>query len=492
MSASQELRSLLDRRLVQWIALAVLLIFVAQAAVDRKFCIRDNDIWWHIKTGDWIVEHGAVPHTGLFSWTAANRPWVAYSWGYEVILSRAYDWFQLMGLGVFTVALTLLIAYLQFWSLRRLRGRFWQAWLLALCSIYTYLFAIAPRPVFASILFYILLLTLLLEAARSGQIKYLYWLPPIFLVWANVHIQFVYGIAVLGLFVACQLASHWAERFGILQSVLTPPSLPPRPLLLISGACLVATVIGPYTYHLYHVVFLYSTSKYAYQMITELQPLTFRFSNNFVQLLLTAAGFCAVGWRKRIDLFKLSLMMLASVLAFRTLRDCWFVAITAAALVADFPLSESERDPGETPAEAGLLVATLAIFLIFLSQTSDFNERALDHYASLEFPVDAVNYLRRHPLPGPLYNNFDWGGFLAWYMPQFPVAVDGRTDLYGDALDRLFFESQSALEYKKDPYLLQSGFVIVGKKYPLSTVLRVDPHFELVYEDKIAAVFARH
>ena len=77
MSLSKELRGLLDRRLVQYIALAAMLILVAKEAVDQKFCVRDPDIWWHVKTGDWIVEHAAVPHNGLFSWTAAGRPWVA-------------------------------------------------------------------------------------------------------------------------------------------------------------------------------------------------------------------------------------------------------------------------------------------------------------------------------------------------------------------------------------------------------------------------------
>ncbi|MGA7558617.1 MAG: hypothetical protein WBW12_06850, partial [Terriglobales bacterium] len=112
MSASKELRGLLDRRLIQFIALAAMLVCVAKGAVDHKFSVRDPDMWWHVKTGDWIVAHHAVPHNGLFSWTAADRPWVAYSWGFEVILSRAYQWFHLMGLGLFGVFLTLIIAYL--------------------------------------------------------------------------------------------------------------------------------------------------------------------------------------------------------------------------------------------------------------------------------------------------------------------------------------------------------------------------------------------
>ena len=394
MSASKELRGLLDRRLIQFIALAAMLVCVAKGAVDHKFSVRDPDMWWHVKTGDWIVAHHAVPHNGLFSWTAADRPWVAYSWGFEVILSRAYQWFHLMGLGLFGVFLTLIIAYLQFWSLRRLSGRFWEAWLLTACSLYTFLFVLGPRPIFVSIMLYILLLTALLETNRSGHVKNLYWLPIIFLVWANIHIQFVYGLFVLGLFVGCQIASRWAERTRLAPELFNPSSLPVKPLLLIFGACVAATLIGPYTYHLYQVIFLYSKAKYSYQIIIELQPLTFRLPNHFVQLLLTAAGFCAVAWRKKLDLFKFALMIAASFLAFRTLRDCWFVSTTAAAFIADFPAPDFKRDRQESLAEGGLLLATLAIFLVLLSQNSDFNERSLDRNASLEFPVDAVNYLR--------------------------------------------------------------------------------------------------
>ena len=72
---------------MQLLALAVLLAIVAGHSLQLKFCVLDLDIWWHLKVGDWIVEHVAVPHTGILSRTAAGRPWVAYSWGYEVLLS---------------------------------------------------------------------------------------------------------------------------------------------------------------------------------------------------------------------------------------------------------------------------------------------------------------------------------------------------------------------------------------------------------------------
>jgi len=76
MSAAQELRALLRLRIVQLVALAVLLSTVGIISFSIKLCILDLDIWWHLKVGDWIVQHASVPHTGILSRTAANRPWV--------------------------------------------------------------------------------------------------------------------------------------------------------------------------------------------------------------------------------------------------------------------------------------------------------------------------------------------------------------------------------------------------------------------------------
>ena len=117
-----ELRPLLRLRWLQLFTLAGLLVTVGVMAFHLKFSVLDLDIWWHLKTGDWIVQHMAVPHTGLFSWTAANRPWVAYSWGYEVLMSRAYAWFGLIGVGVYGTLLTLGVAYFVYWMARRLSG----------------------------------------------------------------------------------------------------------------------------------------------------------------------------------------------------------------------------------------------------------------------------------------------------------------------------------------------------------------------------------
>ncbi len=491
-TALHDLRSLLSFRPLQLAALAIFLAAVGGFAFYTKLCVIDNDIWWHLKVGDWIIEHLAVPHTGILSRTAANRPWVAYSWGYEVLMSWAYRWFGIIGIGLYGTLLTIGVAYAVYWMLRRLSGRFWVALVLAAITAWSFLFNGMPRPVFFSIMLFCATLTLLFEANRRGRVDLLYWLPLIFWVWVNLHIQFIYGLFLVGLLMAITVAQRLAERWDIAPNFLLPPTLPAIPLIGIFVACVLATLIGPNFYHPYVAVYEYSKSKFAYNVIIELQPLGFRQSSNYAELLLGAFAFFAIGWRKKIDPFKLAMMTICSVVAYRTMRDAWFIAIPAAACIADFPAPQEEREPAESWLENLGVAAVVAVLLFVLARGTAFTQRGLDRAISSEYPVNAVNFLRQHPQPGPLYNNLGWGGFLMWYMPDFPVAIDGRNDLYGDELDQLFYASQNGdAGYATDPYLNEAGVVVLAADLPLAKLLTADPRFQLIYQDSLAVVFAR-
>jgi hypothetical protein len=76
-------------------------------------------------------------------------------------------------------------------------------------------------------------------------------------------------------------------------------------------------------------------------------------------------------------------------------------------------------------------------------------------------------------------------------MPEYPPAIDGRNDLYGDELDQLFYDSQSAgKSYLTDPYLNEAGVVLLDSTIPLAKILTIDPRFNLIYHDDIATVYA--
>jgi len=225
--------------------------------------------------------------------------------------------------------------------------------------------------------------------------------------------------------------------------------------------------------------------------------------------LLTGVAFFAVGWPKKLDLFKLSLLIVASVVAFRTQRDAWFLGICAAVSIADIlglgfrkdatresavgasALGKCKPTPLLTFPEFAGVGVVLAIMMWLTARNTGFTTRDLDRAISQEYPVNAVNFVRQNSFSGPLYNNLDWGGFLIWYLPQYPVVVDGRNDLYGDELDLLTYNSAQGESYISDPYLNEAGLVLLPKKLPLANLLTIDSRFRLIYQDPISVVFAR-
>jgi hypothetical protein len=493
MTLAHDLIALSKLRLLRLLALIALIVGVGIECFRTKLSVLDPDMWWHLSVGDWIVQNRSFPHNGIFSHTAATRPWMAYSWGYEVLLARAYNWFSFVGMGIFGTLLTIAVALAIFRMLYRISGRFWPAWGLSVVVYAAFLFNIAPRPVFFSVILFTITLTLLFEAQRSGRVQSLYWLPLIFLVWANIHIQFIYGLAVLGLFAGVNLVQQIATRLHIHPDFLPSPTLPAHPPFAVLACCALASCIGPYSYHLYYEAFVISQSTIMYRIIRELQALSFEYFNQYLELLLAVGAYFAIGWKKSIDPFKFALLIFATIFAFRTWRDAWFICVVAAAVIADFPASEVERD-SPLRASGWAIVATASIVLLLASlRSTDFTARGLDLAISGEYPVDAVNFLRRNPVGGPLYNSFDWGGFLIFYMPQYPVSIDGRTDLYGDALDEQYYSTQEAdPSYVNDPVLNEAGVVLLKKKFPIATHLLLDRRFRLIYRDDLAVVFARN
>jgi len=489
----RDLIRLLKLRVVQLFALTLLLVGVGTECFLTKLSVLDPDMWWHMSVGGWILQNHAFPHNGIFSRTAANHPWMAYSWGYEVLLSRAYDWLSFIGMGLFGTALTVGVSIAVFWMVLELSGRFWAAWALSIAVYSAFLFNIAPRPLFFTSILFAITLTLLLKANRSGRVQYLYWLPLIFLLWANFHIQFIYGLAAIGLLGGISLLQRIAIRLHIHPSSFTEPTLPVAPVFAVLAGCVLASCIGPYTYHLYEAVLKISSSKIMYTMISELQSLSFQGLSHFAELLLAGGAFFALGWQKKLDPFKLALLAMASIFAFRTTRDAWFLSIVSAAMIADFPLADEDREPRFRAVElAGVGVAVVLLLLLTVRNT-DFDTRGLDRAISSEFPVDAVNFLRKNPIGGPIYNSFDWGGFLIFYMPQYPVSMDGRTDLYGNDLDAQYYSTQEAdPSYVNDPSLNEAGVVLLKNKFPIAKMLPLDHRFRVIYKDEIATLLARN
>ncbi len=488
----RELEQLSQKQIVRLAALGILFTLFSGTILLSKGYLVDPDIWWHLKVGDWIVQHRSVPWVGILSRTAARRPWVAYSWGFEVILSRVYAWLGLMGFAYFGILLSVLVSVVLFATCFALSRRFWRSWLLTLLGTFAYAYSLYPRPVFFSMMLFNVMLYLLLRAQRSGQIQGLYCFPPLFLVWANLHIQFIYGLATLGLYIFITAAVRLASRLSLNVKALRMSSLSLSRLSVILAASAAASCIGPYSYRLFAVVIGYSRATQTYSVIEELLAPTFVSFICFILLFVIMAAFYAAGSRKKIDLFQLSLLVVGSFCAFRTVRDAWFAAIPAILLLADLPAEPTDQDPAFTPWQVLSLTGSMVVVVSLLATNTGFTTRGIDYSVSMEFPVDAANFLRRVEPPGPIYNEFDWGGFLTWYLPQYPVSIDGRNDLYGDKFVADYLRFNLGDRTDGDPHLDEARIVLLKKDASLANLLKHDPHFRCVYEDRLADVFLRN
>jgi hypothetical protein len=331
-------------------------------------------------------------------------------------------------------------------------------------------------------------------------VKYLYWLPLLFLVWANFHIQFVYGLLLPALLGAVATVERWVAQRWAPGKADAGDAWPFRPLTLwaIFAACLAGTLVNPYTVGLYRVIFDYTRSTFAYTVILEFQSLNFREIPHYIQLLLVAGAFFALG-RRKIDAYKLALLIIASMVGFRSVRDSWFVCITAAAIIASsVRKSEAQEAHAVAPAlglsalQLGRILAGAAVVISLSALDNHFGERALFQTVHEAYPVEAVAFIQEHHFSGPLYNNFNWGGFLIGNLPDYPVAIDGRTDLYGEDSLRQAYSTLMALRWSEDQALNRANLVLLPSTVPLSRVLERSPQFRLVYSDRIAMVFVRN
>ncbi len=480
-------------RILQFAAATFALLLVPYLAIQSKSFDSDADIWWHIRVGDWIAEHHALPRFGIFS-QHIERPWTAYSWCFDLLVSGVQRVFGLAGIPRLMICLEILISLTFLLSIRRVAGTFWWSWVIGSAGILA-LYIDAPRPGLLTLLFFTLELFLIFHSEQRGDDKLLYWLAPLFLIWANCHIQFIYGIAVLGTYLGSRIVSalliHTSDGKTYCSSSV--PQLIGVFAIAALGAC-----IGPNGWLPYKVALAYAQQRYIYQLIQEMTAMSFRRPEHYLELILVMTACFALGRSRRRDLFRPALLLMTAMISFRSLRDMWFAAMAASFVIAEW-IRERPKPQPENPAVSWrwepvgyVLAALLAVVLSFgygLRHGISFADMISE--IDRVYPIRATEFIRDSNLPGPMYNDFDWGGFLIFNLPDRPVSIDPRNDMYGDELLGRSIGTANGIRWQSDPDLTRSNLVILNRHLALASELQRDADYRLVYQDQLATVFVR-
>ena len=284
---------------------------------------------------------------------------------------------------------------------------------------------------------------------------------------------------------SCSNPSWRAASLAYLQSSRQPPVA----AALVASAA--ATLINPYGWRIYAVAHDLATQSGALNKITELQALPFRDLPSYIVLLLAMASVAVLAVNRRLLSFEGALLAFATVASFRSQRDAWLMAAAAAAILPRaIPAVRSAAETTSWKAvRLGLLMAVAFTWLSF--KIVVMNNTVLEAKLAQFMPVAAVQNIQQNHYAGPLFNDFNWGGYLIWNL-RMPVSMDGRQNVYGDQrMDRSLDTWSGKPDWASDPNLATAGIVIGPTESALVQLLRTDSRFHLAYEDKNAAVFTR-
>jgi hypothetical protein len=468
---------------------AMLAMFlVGRVFYEGRGFVVDPDLWWHIRVGQNILATYHWPTTDPFSFTVAGTPWIAYEWLGDVLLGAAARYGGLLGLDILLIVLASIVM-LALYAYATMRCGNSKAGFLAsflLCSLAFASFTL--RPQMLGYLFLILTL-IALERFRQGKPRALWFLPPLFLLWVNSHGSWVIGLGVIFVFWASGLAEF---NFGGVEAKRWKPAERIR-LEFIFLLCLAAIPFTPYGTRLAAYPFtVASTLPLNVGNILEWQSMPFNIVGGKLFLAVVLGFFlaqmmCRMTWRAaEVALFFGGVTMACLHVRFLLLFVPFFAPLFATILARWAPPYDAKKD--HRVLNAILMTAVIVAMVRY------FPTRAgIEKIVAESFPVRAVEYLRQHPVPGPMYNTYGYGGYLIGMLPEQKVFIDGRGDLYEDA--GAFNEYLEVADLKPAAFAVLRAHGIqsclVESKEPLATVLATQPGWERRYSDGVSALFVR-
>jgi hypothetical protein len=371
----------------------------------------------------------------------------------------------------------------------------------------------------------------IISFALAGVFAYVLWLfrwrglnrlwvlPPLMAVWANVHGGFAIGFIFIALTMGGQ-ALAWAWRW-FSQRALSAPGveraagdLDARGIVRLAGtglACAVAVMINPAGPVMLLYPFKTVSIGVLQDFIQEWQSPNFHLAQVQPFLWLLLATMAAMAWSRRgINVTDWLVVGGVAYLGLVAGRNIALLAIVAppvltrnvragwADLTARHPRwGDMVRPASGTPGRSMLILNWLVLALVALAGLAKVALVLPTTVNQAEFakvlPVDAAAFVQRTQPAGKLFNSYNFGGYLLWALyPDYPVYVDGRTDLYDDKFLRGYLSvmaGRPGYEATLDNYGV--NVVLVEADALLGDRLAEDPHWRKAYSDSVAAVYER-
>jgi hypothetical protein len=488
----------------------------------------DPDMWWHLRVGQDLWA-GVFPYHDTYTWSMPGYMWVDHEWLTDALMYQVYHGVGLVGLGTIFCAITLAAylvatrtgALIQRHALAGQRLTSAAGWRLGWAAVLVGLLInqdiVGTRPQMITLLGFAVLHHWMWQYL-TGERKSLWIVIPLFWVWANLHGGFTLGLLLLGLALGALLLVRFIPGLGAFFPfrLIAPDRLPAAicHVGLVLGGAVAASLVNPYTYHVYEEAIRTGLDSYARTFITEWRPVNFQQTKG---LLIGAFLLLFIAWllwtRKQRNAWYLLLLPVFLYLAMTSVRHVAplmiFMLPWVYATVGDEPLvqrlagPEAERWMGVRRAPFYYYAYNVVVLLIplgiLVARGVDFVHFSTDMAALAErgrYPLAAVQYLRANTGPSDrILNEYNWGGYLIWYLPEYKVYIDGRMPSWQTPKQHILEEYAHMSDLAPDwmDRLLGSHatLVLTGKASRLGAALSQVTSFQLVYQDDVALIYRR-
>jgi len=477
--------------------------------------LSDCDTGWHIPTGEWILAHHAVPYRDLFSYSKPDSIWYAWEWLADVVFAGLNKVGGLAAVSLFAMLLIAVTFALVFRLARRKSN--------AVLAITVTVLAMAgssihwlARPHLYTLLFAVIFLSAL-DRVRDGHTKvagipWLVLLPVLTVLWSNLHGGFPVGMVLISVFGVAELLRFLLAAGGEGRAAVFAQA---GKYFLSALACLAASLLNPYTYHLHVHVWQYLRDPYLSERIMEFLSVSFHHPIAIFFETMLAGGVLAAAWYAKRGNYAEPLLFLlwahAALLSARNIPIFMIVVAPMVAAAADAGM----RNLAAAPVAAWLRNLTARINRM-MRETSETDAIGRWHLASLagvalvaallyaphppkgfraefdptRYPADAVSALRQYPA-ARVFTFDQWGDYLIYRLyPRSRVFVDGRSDFYGEDFETKMLQVLN-VNYGWDQTLARFAVdtVLMPPNSPLTGALKESCRWRVVYDDGVALVF---
>ncbi|HJW83770.1 MAG TPA: hypothetical protein VJ754_05645, partial [Anaerolineae bacterium] len=456
--------------------------------------VVDTDLYWHLATGRIIVETGHIPRTDPFSSTRLGTPWVNVQWLPQIGLYLLY---RSGGFGALSILVAALVTLGGVFVWRTMTGDvFLRAFGLILFAAASGL-VWTPRP---NILTFVLLAALgyILYLYRHRSIDRLWLIPPMFLVWVNLHGGYLIGFVLIGLTLAGDALDRLLGQAG--PACMSWAGMRKLTIVTAVGAlALVANLHGLDALLLpVQTVGMEASARW----IMEWSSPDFHQISEQPMLWLLLLTLLAIGRSgRRMDLAEGLAVAGFAFLAFVSRRNIGLYAVVVTPICARYASAAIEHWRGSRPASPrhvgiGWLNALILIVVAALAALKVLVAVWPVEQAKAErnsMPVEAADWIEANRPGGLMFNSYDWGGYLIWRLwPDYLVYVDGRADVYGDEFLREYRTialAEPGFESKLSEQNIR--LVVVERESFLARQLTDVAGWMLAYSDERAVVYAR-